>query len=175
MLHETWQLALVCLRVGTFVFGGGFVLVPLLQADVVDHYHWLTRQEFMDAVALGQMTPGPLLVTASFIGYKISGVFGAVVGTVSMFLPSFVMTVAAANRLSKLKENPQVTSFLWGVRAAVVGLIFASAIPLAKTGLADPRQGFLAVAALALLLTKRVEAGLVVILCGLLGLAMYSL
>ena len=174
MWFDTLQLTLVCLRVGTVVFGGGFVMVPLLQADVVNHYHWLTQQQFMDAVALGQMTPGPLLVTASFIGYKLSGVLGATLATLAMFLPSFVMTIAAANSLQKLKNNRYVADALWGVRAAVIGLIFAAAIPLAQTGFAQPLQGLLGVVALYVLLTKRVEAGLVVIGCGLLGLAMWS-
>ena len=174
MWFDTLQLSLVCLRVGTFVFGGGFVMVPLLQADVVDRYHWLTRQEFIDAVALGQMTPGPLLVTATFIGYKLSGVIGATLATVAMFLPSFVMTIAAAGSLQRLKGNRYVEDFLWGVRAAVIGLIFAAALPLAQTGFAQPLQGLLGVAALLLLLTRRVEAGLVVVGCGLLGLAMWS-
>jgi chromate transporter len=174
MLVDTLHLALVCLRVGTFVFGGGFAMVPLLQADVVDHYHWLTRQEFVDAVALGQMTPGPLLVTATFIGYKLSGLLGATVATISMFLPSFVMTIAAANSLQRLKRNRYVADFLWGVRAAVIGLIMAAAIPLAPTAFAHPLQAVLGVAALLVLLQKRVETGLVVIGCGILGLAMWS-
>ena len=92
------RLCLVCLRVGTFVFGGGLVMVPLLGADVVDKYGWLTQQEFVDAVALGQMTPGPLLVTATFVGYKVGGILAALAATVCMFLPSFVMTILASKR-----------------------------------------------------------------------------
>jgi chromate transporter len=174
MLVETLKLALVCLRVGTFVFGGGFAMVPLLQADVVEHYHWLTQQEFVDAVALGQMTPGPLLVTATFIGYKLSGIFGATVATIAMFLPSFVMTVAAANSLQRLKRNRYVADFLWGVRAAVIGLIVAAAIPLAPTAFNHPLQPLLGLAALLVLLYKRVDTGVVVIACGLLGLAIWA-
>jgi chromate transporter len=119
------------------------------------------------------MTPGPLLVTASFIGYKLSGLLGATLATVAMFLPSFVMTLVAANSLQRLKNNRYVSDFLWGVRAAIIGLIFAAAIPLAQTGFAQPLQIVLGVAALLLLLSKRVEAGLVVIGCGLLGLAIW--
>lgn len=174
MLFDTLQLTLVCLRVGTFVFGGGFVMVPLLQAEVVERYHWLTQREFVDAVAMGQMTPGPLLVTATFIGYKVSGLLGATLATVAMFLPSFVMTIAAANSLQRLKSNRYVADFLWGVRAAVIGLIFAAAIPLAQTGLANPLQVLLGLVALVVLLRKKAEAGLVVIGCGLLGLAIWS-
>jgi chromate transporter len=174
MWTSTWQLTLVCLRVGTFVFGGGFVMVPLLQADVVERFHWLTTQQFMDAVALGQMTPGPVLLTAAFIGYKLSGVLGGLLATVGICLPSFVMTLVAANSLKRLQGSPRVQDFLWGVRAAVIGLIFAAALSLAPTGFSQPLQVVLGVTALAVLLTRRVETGLVVVGCGLLGLAMWS-
>jgi len=170
MLADTAQLLLLCLKVGVLAFGGGFVMVPLLQGDVVDRYHWLTQQQFMDAVALGQMTPGPLLVTVTFIGYKLSGFLGATLATVAIFLPSFTLTLAAAHSLQRLQRNPWVQGFLWGVKAAVVGLIFGAAVALAPGGLKEPLQYALLGAALVVLLTKRVEAGFVVIGCGLIGL-----
>lgn len=170
MLAETGQLILLCLKVGVLAFGGGFVMVPLLQGDVVDRYHWLTNQQFMDAVALGQMTPGPLLVTVTFIGYKLSGVIGATLATVAIFLPSFTLTLAASHSLQRLQRNRWLQGFLWGVKAAVVGLIFGAAIALAPGGLKEPLQYALVVAAVIALLTKKVEAGLVVIGCGIVGL-----
>ena len=174
MWADTLQLVLVCLRVGTFAFGGGFVIIPLLQPDVVDRYHWLTNQQFLDAVALGQMTPGPLLVTVTFIGYKLNGLIGALLGTIAIFLPSFLMTIAASRSLERLQHNPRLQGFLWGVKAAVVGLIFGTAVVLAPTGLVEPLQYALVVIALVALLTRKVEAGLVVIVCGLVGLAAWQ-
>ena len=88
-------LSTIFLRIGSITFGGGFVMIPLIEAEVVDSHHWLTHQEFVDATALGQITPGPVLITATFIGYRVAGTLGALVATISIFLPSFVMTVVA--------------------------------------------------------------------------------
>ena len=174
-MMETLRLALVCLRVGTFVFGGGLVMIPLLEADVVGRYGWLTQQEFVDAVALGQMTPGPLLVSATFVGYKVSGLVGAFIATICMFLPSFAMTVAASNNLARLQGNRQVKSFLWGVRAAVTGLVIAAAVSIGRSTCTERGTILLGLAALGILLFwKKLDAGLLVVLCGLTGLALWS-
>jgi len=169
-MDNLWALALSCLRVGTFVFGGGLVFIPLMQADVVDRYGWLSQREFVDAVALGQMTPGPVLVTATFIGYKVAGLLGACVATICIFLPSFVMTILAARIVSRLRKNKRLQDFLWGVRAAIVGLIAAALAQLARTGLASFLQIVLCIGALWALCKFRLHGGLVIVLCGLVGL-----
>ena len=128
---ELLQMALVFLRVGTLVFGGGMVMIPMLEQDVVVQHHWLTHTEFVDAVALGQMTPGPLLVTATFIGYKVAGVTGATIATVAIFLPSLLMTVLLARQLGRIRGNRYVRGFLKGANVAVVGLILAAAVCVA--------------------------------------------
>ncbi len=173
-MSEVLQLCLVCLRVGALVFGGGLVMIQLMQADVVDRHQWLTQQEFVDAVALGQMTPGPVLVTASFVGYKVGGPVAAALATICMFLPSFVMTVLASDRLSRLQGDKRVIAFLKGVRPAVVGLIVAAAVPIARGSCGTLAQALLAALALGALLWKRVDAGIVVVACGLIGLALWS-
>jgi chromate transporter len=170
----TLQLALICLRTGVLVFGGGLVMVPLLEADIVQKYQWLTHQEFLDAVALGQMTPGPVLVTVTLVGYKLSGLFGAILAPLCMFLPAFLLTLFCANRLQKLQRFPIVKRILWGLKPAVVGLIVAAGIQLAQTHLTAPGPIILGVAALALLvLWEKVDAGLVVVGSGLLGLLLW--
>jgi len=108
------QLALSCLRVGAFVFGGGPVLIPLLEDDVVGRYGWLTSDEFTDAVALGQMTPGPLLVTATFVGYRLGieqsgpalGLLYATVATICIFLPSFLWSLLHHTSLRSSSIDP---------------------------------------------------------------------
>lgn len=171
---EVLRLCLVCLRVGALVFGGGLVMVPLLHADVVEKYHWLTEREFVDAVALGQMTPGPVLVTATFVGYKVGGVLAALAATVCMFLPSFLMTLLAANRLQRLQQNRYVKHFLWGVRAAVIGLIVAAAVQIAQTSCMAVGPAVLGVMALTALTWKRLDPGLVVLAGGAVGLVLWS-
>jgi chromate transporter len=125
----------VFLRVGAVTFGGGFVMIPLIEADVVQTKHWLTHQEFADATALGQLTPGPVLITATFIGYRVAGTLGALCATLSIFLPAFVMTIAAGSSLRRFRSNRQVQSFLRGVTPAVVGLLIAAAWGVGRAGI----------------------------------------
>jgi len=125
----------VFMRIGSITFGGGFVMIPLIEAEAVNNHHWLTHQEFTDATALGQITPGPVLVTATFIGYRVAGTLGALVATVSIFLPSFLMTIAAGTSLRRFRDNQIVQSFLRGVTPAVAGLLIAAAITFGRTGI----------------------------------------
>jgi chromate transporter len=128
-------LSTLFLRIGTITFGGGFVMIPLIEAEVVDYNHWLTHQEFVDATALGQVTPGPVLITATFIGYRVAGTLGALVATISIFLPSFLMMVVAGSSLARFHTNKIVQSFLKGVTPAVVGLLVAAGISIGRTGI----------------------------------------
>ncbi len=128
-------LSTIFLRLGAITFGGGFVMIPLLEAEVVQNYHWLSHQEFADATALGQITPGPILITATFVGYRVAGTLGALIATISIFLPSFLMTIAAGSSLARFYTNPVVQSFLKGVTPAVVGLLIAAAWTLSRAGI----------------------------------------
>jgi len=128
-------LSTIFLRIGSITFGGGFVMIPLIEAEVVDSHHWLTHQEFVDATALGQITPGPVLITATFIGYRVAGTLGALVASVSIFLPSFIMTVVAGSSLARFHTNKILQSFLKGVTPAVVGLLVAAGISIGRAGI----------------------------------------
>lgn len=128
-------LSMVFLRMGAITFGGGFVMIPLIESEVVNSRHWLTKQEFADATALGQVTPGPVLITATFVGYRVAGTLGALVATISIFLPSFLMTLAAGSSLRRFRNNEIVQSFLRGVTPAVVGLLVAAALSIGRAGI----------------------------------------
>jgi chromate transporter len=128
-------LAAICLRMGSVTFGGGLVMVPLIESEVVNNHHWLTHQEFADATALGQITPGPVLITATFVGYRVAGTLGALVATISIFLPAFLMTIAAASSLRRFRDNAQVQAFLRGIAPAVVGLLVAAALSIGRAGI----------------------------------------
>jgi chromate transporter len=128
-------IASVFLRIGSITFGGGFVMIPLIETEAVDTHHWLTHQEFADATALGQITPGPVLISATFIGYRVAGTLGALVATVCIFLPSFLMTIAAGSSLRRFRDNQIVQSFLQGVTPAVSGLLVAAAISMGRAGI----------------------------------------
>jgi chromate transporter len=160
-------LSTIFLRIGSITFGGGFVMIPLIEAEVVDSHHWLTHQEFVDATALGQVTPGPVLITATFIGYRVAGTLGALVATISIFLPSFLITVVAGSSLARFHTNRIVQSFLKGVTPAVVGLLVAAGISIGRAGIHSWVGMLIAVIAGAVLVRFRPNAIWVILGAGL--------
>ncbi len=167
-LLTTWQLAAIFLRVGTVTFGGGFVMIPQIETDIVEVNHWMTHQTFADGMAFGQITPGPVLITATFIGYKVAGPLGALVATIAAFLPSFVMTVIAGASLNRFRSNHQVQSFLAGVAPAVVGMLAAAGVSLARSGLKGPVSYGMATLAFLLMMRARVNPVIIIFGCGVL-------
>ncbi|KZL47973.1 chromate transporter [Nodularia spumigena CENA596] len=129
------------LKVGSFIFGGGLVIIPLLEFEVVNQFHWLTRSEFIDGVAIGEFTPGPVVITAAFVGYKVAGAMGALTAAIAIFTPSFLLIMGAAPLLIRIRQNPWIRSFLKGVTPAVLGAIAAAAIPLAQTAIIQDTLG----------------------------------
>ncbi|PSN17213.1 chromate transporter [filamentous cyanobacterium CCP5] len=127
-----WPLLSFFLKTGTFIFGGGLVIIPLLELEVVGRLHWLTATEFLNGIAIGQLSPGPVVLTAAFVGYKVAGVLGALVASVGIFTPSFLFIMAGAPVLMRLRQNPWAKGFLNGVKPAVLGAIAAATIPLAQ-------------------------------------------
>ncbi|MEV6524630.1 chromate efflux transporter [Longispora sp. NPDC051575] len=121
------------LKVGALSYGGGFVIIPLMRADAVDTHHWMTGQEFLYAVALGQITPGPVVQTVAVVGYAAAGVGGGLLAALVAFAPSFVFVLAGARHFDRLRANPRIRTFLTGAGAATIGAIAGSAIPLAWT------------------------------------------
>jgi chromate transporter len=128
-------LTLFFLKVGSFIFGGGLVIIPLLESEVVSQFHWLTQNEFIHGVAIGALTPGPVTITAAFVGYKVAGALGALVAAIAIFTPSFLFIMGAAPFLLRFRRNPWIGSFLKGVTPAVLGAIAAAAIPLAQSAI----------------------------------------
>ena len=160
-------LSTIFLRIGSITFGGGFVMIPLIEAEVVDSHHWLTHQEFVDATALGQITPGPVLITATFIGYRVAGTLGALAATIGIFLPSFLMTVVAGSSLARFHTNKIVQSFLKGVTPAVVGLLVAAGISIGRAGIHSWVGLLIAVIAAVVLVRFRPNAIWVILGAGL--------
>lgn len=183
-MRDLLLLGLTCAKAGTLAFGGGMGMIPMLYADVVGRYGWLTQREFLDGVALGQVTPGPIMVTATFVGWKVAGLAGAVVATLGIFSPSAIMTVLVGWQLARVRDNPWVKGFLAGVQPAIVGLVAAVVVQLGRVALAVPAAGafrvdFFAVglclAALILVNKLKLDAALVILAGGAVGLVWYSL
>jgi chromate transporter len=148
-------LAWTALKVGGLAFGGGFVIVPLMQADAVHAYHWMSSARFLDAVALGQVTPGPVVATVAAVGYAAHGIAGGVLAASVAFAPSFLFVLLGGARFAALRENATARAFLSGAGPAAIGAIFGAAIALAAALAHGWQFGVLAGAAVSLLLLRR--------------------
>jgi len=115
------------------LFGGAYVFIPLIQGIVVDGHGWVTQQEFIDAIAMGQITPGPILISAAFIGYKVAGLPGSVVATIGIYLPPALLMIAGTQALERIRQSIAIKSLLRGMRPAIIGMIFAAAVVMGMT------------------------------------------
>ena len=151
------ELALVFLKVGTIIFGGGFAAIPFLQHEVVDVHHWLSMREFIDGVALGQITPGPVAITGAFIGYKVLGLPGALIATLGTFLPSTFMLLGLIHVYRRIRGNRLVAGFLSGVMPAVTGMLLVATVFIGRTAIVGPVPAVMAAVALALIAWLRLD------------------
>jgi len=142
-------------KVGALAFGGGFVIIPLMQGDAVHAYHWMTSAQFLNAVALGQVTPGPVVATVAAVGYAAHGLAGGLVAAAVAFTPSFSFVLLGGRRFERLRANANARAFLEGAGPAAIGAIGGAAIPLARALSEGWQAGVLAAAAVALLLLER--------------------
>jgi len=164
-------LAWVALKVGALSYGGGFVIIPLMRADAVDHYHWLSNAQFLNAVALGQITPGPVVLTVAAVGYAAAGIGGAVLAAGIAFTPSFLFILALGSRFERLRANAAVQAFLDGAGPAAIGAIAGSALSLGLA-LSHPWQAVVCGLALAALLGWRRGVVAVLVACGAVGVVL---
>lgn len=153
-----WPLFLVFLKTGAVLYGSGYVLLAFLRADLVGRYGWLTEQQLLDAVAVGQMIPGPLFTTAAFVGYLLGGLSGAAVATVGIFLPAFVFVALSIPLLPRLRRSKFAGAFLDGVNAASLALMAVVTVQLGRAALVDGLTLALAAVSALLLLRYRLNA-----------------
>jgi chromate transporter len=140
------------LKIGATLYGSGYVLLAFLRADFVDRLGWITDRQLLDAVAIGQVTPGPLFTTATFIGYLVAGPLGAVVATIGIFLPAFGLVALVGGLAARMRSRPLTAALLDGVNAAAIGLMAAVSLELAGVAIVDPLTAGLALTATLLLL-----------------------
>lgn len=163
-------LGLFFLKVGSVLYGSGYVLIAFLQGGLVDARHWLTQQQLFDAIAVGQFTPGPVLSTATLIGYLILGIPGASIATLGIFLPSFVFVLIINPVIPKLRKSPLTSGFLDGVNAASLGLMLAVTIELGMTALSGVGSWLIFLIAALVVVLWNVNAAWIVIGSAILGL-----
>lgn len=166
------QLFGILFLVNLFTIGGGYVMLPILHDFFVEHYGWLTDKEFLDAVALGQVTPGPLTIMNAFIGYKVAGMAGAVVATAGSYMPSLLVVTLAAKYYLKFKDSRVVEAVFRGVKPAVIGMLAAVGVKLGGISLIDPVSAGIAAASFALIAFTKIDPTLVIIGSGLAGWAL---
>jgi len=163
-------------RTGLLVFGSGLVIVPFLKAYVVDQYHWLGERQFLDSVAIGMMTPGPVVITATFVGYLMSGLAGAFAATLGIFSPPFLFTVIGTPLLRRYRSNSRLQGFVRGVSVAVVGVLVGTSYLVGRTAIGDFLTIALGAGALAsALFLKRLPDALLVACGAAIGLIAYPI
>ena len=170
------QLLLVYLKIGTVGFGGGYAMLSLIQEEIVEKHAWLTIQEFTDIVAISQMTPGPIGInSATYIGYAVTGsVWGSIVATLAVMIPSFVLVFLISLSFAKIKDNKHFKAIFTGIRPASVGLIGAAfLILLNKENFIDYKSVLLFLIAFVLVVKKWLHPILVIILGGIAGYFIY--
>jgi chromate transporter len=176
---ELWQILWYFTEAGAFVFGSGLAIVPFLHGGIVDRFHWLNEQQFLDAVAVAMITPGPVVITVGFVGYLVAGPLGGVVAALAVFLPCYMLVILLAPWYRHFAKNEQIKAFVKGITAMVIGAIAGAAIILARRAiLPTPPQvelpaALIALGALSILLWgKKVPEPLVILAAGAVGLVL---
>jgi chromate transporter len=166
------QIFLFFAKAGLFVFGSGLAIVPFLYGGVVQGHHWLNDRQFVDAVAVAMITPGPVVITVAFIGYVVAGVMGATAAALGVFLPVYAIVVLLAPSYKRWAKNPQLNAFVRGVTAAATGAIAGSVVVLARRSIYDWPTAVIAVVTLAVLFKWKVPEPVLIAAAAVVGLVL---
>jgi len=169
------QILLFFTKAGAFVFGSGLAIIPFLQHGVVEQFGWLTNHQFLDAVAVAMITPGPVVITVAFIGFIVAGFAGSVMAAVGIFLPVYVFTIVPAPWFKRHRDNRQLKAFVDGATAAATGAITGAVLVLATRAIKDLPTALIAVISLAILWRYKVPEPVIVSAAGLVGLILYPI
>jgi chromate transporter len=169
------KLLLFFLKAGSLTFGSGLVIVPFLEQGLVQQYGWLDQRQFLIAVAVGMISPGPVVITATFVGYLVAGFWGSVVSTIGIFPPSFILVLVAAPLLAKYRANSNVQGFVKGAYAAAIGTILGACILLGRIAIGDWLTALIGIASLAVLFRWKVSNPLLIAATAIVGLIAFPL
>jgi chromate transporter len=169
------KLLLFFLKAGSLTFGSGLVIVPFLQQGVVQQYGWMDQRQFLIAVAVGMISPGPVVITATFVGYLVAGFWGSLVATIGIFFPSFIFVLVAAPLLARHGANPNVQGFVRGAYAAAIGTILGACILLGRIAIGDWLTALIGAASLAVLFRWKVTNPLLIAATAVIGLLAYPI
>ena len=169
------QILIFFTKAGAFVFGSGLAIVPFLQQGVVQQFGWLNEHQFLDAVAVAMITPGPVVITVAFIGFLVAGLAGAVVASIGIFLPVYLFTILPAPWFKRHRDNPQLKAFVDGATAAATGAITGAVVLLATRAITDAPTAIIALVSLSILLRFKVPEPILVSISGVVGLVLWPL
>ncbi|MCB2290130.1 chromate transporter [Clostridium sp. CS001] len=162
------------LKIGAFSFGGGYAMLPLIEREIVDSHNWITFKEFIDIIGISQMTPGPIAInSATFVGFKISGILGAIAGTLGVITFSFILVSIANHYILKFKESYIMKAALEGMRPALIGLIISVFLSMGREAYKDIKSVVIGFIILGLLLTNKLHPILIIIISGVLGVIFF--
>jgi chromate transporter len=169
------KLLLFFLKAGSLTFGSGLVIVPFLEKGLVQHTGWLDERQFLIAVAMGMLSPGPVVITATFVGYVVAGFWGSVISTIGIFLPSFLLVLIVAPILIRYRTNPNVQGFVKGAYAAAIGTILGACVLLGKIAIGDWLTALVALLSLVVLFRWKVSNPVLVAATAVIGLIAFPL
>jgi chromate transporter len=169
------KLLLFFLKAGALTFGSGLVIVPFLEQGLVKQYGWMDEHQFLIAVAVGMISPGPVVITATFVGYLVAGFWGSLVSTVGIFLPSFVLVLVVAPLLARHGSNPNIRGFVRGAYAAAIGTILGASFLLGRIAIGDWLTALIGAASLAVLFRWKVSNPLLIAVTAIIGLVAYPI
>jgi chromate transporter len=169
------KLFLFFLKAGSLTFGSGLVIVPFLEQGLVQHYNWLDERQFLIAVPIGMISRGPVVITATFVGYLVAGFWGSVVSTIGIFFPSFILMLVAAPLLARHRANLNVQGFVKGAYAAAIGTILDACFLLGKIAIGDWLTALVGVVSLAVLFRWKVSNPMLIVASGIIGLIAFPL
>jgi chromate transporter len=172
--NKLLEMSLLFMKVGALTYGSGFVIVGVLNEEVVNNYAYITAKEFIDGLAFGQITPGPVVITSTFIGYLSQGIPGAIICTTSIFLPTFIVVMLLARFINRVSKNFYVKSLIKGANAAAIGAILSTAYLLSGEAVSDYFTGALALAALFFLFKFKLKSLYLILGAGILGITFYA-
>jgi chromate transporter len=167
------KLFLFFIKAGSLTFGSGLVIVPFLEKGLVQHTGWLNERQFLVAVAVGMISPGPVVITATFVGYLVAGFWGAAVSTVGIFLPSFLFVLLVAPLLMRHRQQPDVQGFVKGAYAAAIGTILGASVLLGKIAIGDWLTALIAIVSLVVLFRWKVSNPLLIAVAATVGMVAF--
>lgn len=162
------------LKIGAFSFGGGYAMLPLIEDEIIKVHGWLSTSEFVDIIAIAEMTPGSIAVnSATFLGYKVSGILGSILATFAVILPSFIVMSLIFHFVEKFKKSPYVDWIFTGIRPIVLGLIAAAAVTVGKNAFIDFKSVLISIGLFYIVTFKKLNPIIGIVLCGILGVVLY--